>query len=322
MTNRDRKPLEIPEALAALAANSDYRVLRRLAITHEHVFDANVNGEACARLAIIDTETTGLMPDRGARIIDLAIATCEYGLISGNLYRVVDRYESLEDPEEPIPPEITRLTGITDDMVRGHHIDEAGIARAIDRVGLCVCHNASFDRAFLESRFPTFARKRFACSLNELPWEEWNINSAKLDYVGYRFGLFHDAHRARADVDMLLALLAQQAPGADGTILSRLLASARAPSWRIHAIGLPIENKDYASARGYHWNDGSFKTPKAWWIETRDEKAERDFLAGVGCKKPLVIEQTAFDRYRPLAVRVAEELDHAVVTADPSPGGP
>lgn len=139
--------METAEAVATLAANPDYRVLQRLAVADEHVFAGNVTGEACARLAVIDTETTGLKPDLGARIIELAIATCEYGLTSGTLYRVVDRYESLEDPEEPIPPEITRLTGITDDMVRGHHIDEAGIAMAIDRVGLCICHNLAFGPA-------------------------------------------------------------------------------------------------------------------------------------------------------------------------------
>jgi DNA polymerase-3 subunit epsilon len=313
--------MEIAEAIATLSANPDYRVLHRLVVADEHVFAENVTGESCARLAVIDTETTGFKPDLGARIIDLAIATCEYGLESGTLYRVVDRYESLEDPEEPIPPEITRLTGITDDMVHGHHIDEAGIARAIDRVGLCICHNAYFDRTFLESRFPAFARKRFACSLDEVPWDQWNMKSSKLDYLGYRFGMFHEAHRARADVDMLLALLAQKVPGGDGTVLSLLLASARAPSWRIHAIGLPIENKDYASARGYRWNDGSLKTPKAWWLETRDEKAEREFLARVGCRKPLVVEQTALDRYRPLAVRVEEERDRADAATYAGPEG-
>ncbi len=114
--------MELSEALATLAANPDFRVLRPVEVADEHVFATNVTEEACARLAVIDTETTGLRPDLEARIIDLAIAACEYGLPSGTLYRVVDRYESLEDPEEPIPPEITRLTGITDYMVRVHSI--------------------------------------------------------------------------------------------------------------------------------------------------------------------------------------------------------
>lgn len=304
--------LDPDQAAETLDAHPDYRVLRRLRISEAHVFAQNVSGEPCGRLAVIDTETSGLKAELGDRIIDLAIATCEYGRETGRLYRVVDRYESLEDPEAPLPPEITRLTGISDEMVRGHRIDEAAVAHVMDGVSLVICHNARFDRAFLEARYPAFARKHFACSLEEIPWERWNMKSSKLDYLGFRFGLFHEAHRACADVDMLLALLAQRAPDSGQDILSVLLASARAPSWRVHAIGLPIESKDYAAARGYRWSDGRFNTTRAWWIETRDEKAEREFLRGIGCKTPRIVRQTALERYRSLAARADTEADKAI----------
>lgn len=303
--------MDLDNAAEILDAHPDFRVLRRLRIADTHVFAENVSGEPCGRLAVIDTETTGLKAELGDRIIDLAIATCEYGRESGRLYRVVDRYESLEDPEAPLAPEITRLTGITDAMVRGQRIDEAGVARVMDGVGLVICHNARFDRAFLEARYPAFANRPFACSLEEVPWDQWDMKSSKLDYIGFRFGLFHEAHRARADVDLLLALLARKVPDGEQEILSVLLDSARAPSWRVHAVGLPIENKDYASVRGYRWNDGKFNTLRAWWIETRDEKAEREFLAGVGCKRPKVVRQTALERYRSLAARADAEADQA-----------
>jgi DNA polymerase-3 subunit epsilon len=301
--------MDIDHATRVLEAHADYRVLRRLHIGEAHTFAENASGEPCGRLAVIDTETTGLKAELGDRIIDLAIATCEYGRESGRLYRVVDRYESLEDPEAPIPPEITRLTGITDAMVRGQRIDEAGVARVMDRVGLVICHNARFDRAFLEARYPAFADRHFACSLDEVPWDRWNMKSSKLDYLGFRFGLFHEGHRARADVDLLLALLAQTVPDGEESILAVLLASARAPSWRVHAVSLPIANKDYAAARGYRWNDGKFNTLKAWWIETRDEPAEREFLAGLGCRSPHVVRETARERYRSLAARAEDETD-------------
>jgi len=307
--------MDIDKAAATLDAHPDFRVLRRLRIADAQVFAENVAGEPCGRLAVIDTETTGLKAELGDRIIDLAIATCEYGRETGRLYRVVDRYESLEDPEAPISPEITRLTGISDDMVRGQRIDEAGVARVMDGVGLVVCHNARFDRAFLEARIPAFTDRHFACSLEEVPWDLWNMKSSKLDYIGYRFGLFHEGHRARADVDLLLALLAQKVPDGEENILSVLLASARAPSWRVHAINLPIENKDYAAARGYRWNDGKFNTVRVWWIETRDEKAEREFLAGIGCKHPKVVRQTALERYRSLAARAEAEADKTTAAA-------
>ena len=311
--------MESGQAAAVLGHDPDYRVLRRVCVEDEQVFAQNTSGEPCRRLAVIDTETTGLNADLGDRIIDLAIATCEYGRESGQLYRVVARYESLEDPDGPIAPQITQLTGITNEMVRGHRINEAGIAQALDGVGLVVCHNASFDRGFLEARYPTFCDMHFACSLYEIPWRTWGISSSKLDYLGFRFGLFHEAHRARADVDMLLALLAQQAPEGGQTLLAQLLASARLRSSRIHAINLPFASKDIAKAHGYRWHDGKYKTPQAWWIETRDESAEREFLKQLGCKSPEVIRLTARERYRSFSA-FADTLETVAVadeTGDP-----
>ena len=53
---------------------------------------------------------------------------------------------------------------------------------------------------------------------------------------------------------------------------------------------------------------------KAWWIETRDEPAEREFLAGLGCRSPHVVRETARERYRSLAARAEDETDRG--TAD------
>lgn len=51
----------------------------------------------------------------------------------------------------------------------------------------------------------------------------------------------------------------------------------------------------------------------AWRIEIRDEKAERDFLAGLGCENPKVSRQTARERYRSFAVLANAENDRAAV---------
>ncbi len=288
------------QAAAVLREHPDYRVLTRVRLNEDHVFAENDGGEPCGRLAIIDTETTGLEVASGDRIIDLAIAVCEYGRHSGRPFRIVARYEGLEDPGVPLSPVITALTGITDEMVQGASFDEAALTAAMAGVTLAICHNARFDRAFLEARFPLFASVNFGCSLEEIPWKDWQIASSKLDYLGYRFGLFHEGHRARADVDMLLALLAQPAPHDTRALLSLLLDHARQPSWRVHAVNLPFECKDAAKANGYVWNEGKHDTIKAWWKETQDEATERAFLENLGCKKPLVVRETALERYRSL----------------------
>ena len=60
--------------------------------------------------AVIDIETTGGRPEYD-RITEIAIL-----LHDGE--QVVKRYSTLINPEIRIPLEITRLTGISDDMVR------------------------------------------------------------------------------------------------------------------------------------------------------------------------------------------------------------
>jgi DNA polymerase-3 subunit epsilon len=44
--------------------------------------------------------------------------------------RVTDVFSSFNEPSNPIPNEITELTGITDEMVSGYQIDPAAVARS------------------------------------------------------------------------------------------------------------------------------------------------------------------------------------------------
>ena len=89
----------------------------------------------------------------------------EYGRSDGRIYRVIGSWNWLEDPEIPIPPEITRLTGITDQMVAGNRIDDDAVDGLLAEVVPVIAHHAAFDRGFLERRLPVFAHKHWACSL-------------------------------------------------------------------------------------------------------------------------------------------------------------
>jgi hypothetical protein len=73
---------------------------------------------------VVDVETTGTNPDRD-KIIEFGICLFECDRQSGRIYRVLGSWEWFEDPGVSIPPEITKITGITDEMVAGHRIDEA-----------------------------------------------------------------------------------------------------------------------------------------------------------------------------------------------------
>jgi DNA polymerase-3 subunit epsilon len=253
---------EIEDIAVVLEEHPDYRVIRRLDVSLEW---PALDVDAVSRAVVLDTETTGMDP-AADRVIELALVKFEYSKESGEIGRVLDVYDGLEDPGFPIPPESTAIHGITDEMVAGQRVDDAAIERLMDGVGVVIAHNAAFDRPFVERRWPRFAGMPWACSLREVPWEAMGIGSAKLEYLAYRYGFFFDAHRAEIDCRALLEVLRLPPPGsADGdpTAFQRLLESAREPSVRVRATGSPFETKDLLKARGYRWSGDD----RVWYLD-------------------------------------------------------
>ncbi len=126
-----------------LEASPDYKVLRRL-VTRTHFHDLPAAG--LKRGAIVDTETTGVDAAHD-EIIELGMVAYSYDASSGQVHRVLETISELEQPSKPIPPETTKVHGITDDMVHGKRIDDAKVAAMLSGVDLVIAHNAAFDRA-------------------------------------------------------------------------------------------------------------------------------------------------------------------------------
>ncbi len=91
----------------------------------------------------LDIETTGLDPQRDAIL--------EIGAVRFNGRRVEHEWSNLLNPGRPVPPFITQLTGITNDMVAQAPPIQAVIADLVDFVGNApiLGHNISFDLSFL-----------------------------------------------------------------------------------------------------------------------------------------------------------------------------
>ena len=105
----------------------------------------------------VDCETTGLSVERD-QAIEVALLPFTYAVDDGRIAEVChDEAQCyLQDPGRPLDAIITDLTGLTDDDLRGRHIDVAAANTLIARSDLIVAHNARFDRPFTEASLGAF----------------------------------------------------------------------------------------------------------------------------------------------------------------------
>ena len=187
-------------------------------------------------IAVIDFETTGMVPAQGARATEVAIV-----LLEGT--QVVDRFASLMQTGAWIPPFIEELTGISNAMVAAAPPAEAVMREAARFVGGApmVAHNAAFDSKFWQSELQHAglqATQPFACTVLLSRRVYPDAPSHKLGNLIDHLGLPRTgrAHRALADAEMAAALLARMqhdlgqrygVPWPDHALLMRLQACKR-----------------------------------------------------------------------------------------------
>lgn len=240
------------EALAQqLEQHPDYKVLRRL--TPQHIITPELAGQKMCKGVVLDTETTGFDVEND-RVIELGMLLFEFDPVSSAIHQVLEVFDELEDPGFEIPPASIAVHHITDDMVRGKRIDDARVAGFLKNVDVVIAHNASFDRPFVEARWPVFETLNWGCSIKDIDWREEGFGSAKLEYLLSTQGYFYEAHRAETDCWALIALLNQVLPQSQQTALLALLEKLNQAQQKVYAINSPFETKDMLKARGYRWS--------------------------------------------------------------------
>lgn len=157
------------------------------------------------KYAIIDVETTGGKASRD-RITEIAIV-----LHDGT--QIIEAWESLINPETPIPWNITVLTGINDEMVeKAPRFFE--VARKIVEMtegAIFVAHNARFDYSFIGEEFKrlgyTFTRRQL-CTLRLARQTLPGLHAYGLDALSRHFNIHNNArHRAMGDVQATIKVL-------------------------------------------------------------------------------------------------------------------
>lgn len=220
---------------------------------------------------VIDVETTGLDQKRDV-IIELAMRQFRYDA-EGRVTNIGRSFTWLQDPGRPLTQEIMKLTGLDDDMLKGQSIDEDMATRILRRADLVVAHNAGFDRPRVEARIPNAAGLAWGCSCHEIGWRDLGFDGRSLGYLLSQAGYYNGAHRAAADVDSTIALLAHEvAPGQSA--MAELVARSSRDSWMVRAEGAAFECKDDLKARAYRWDPED----KVWFREVADRDEEEAWL--------------------------------------------
>lgn len=249
----------------------DYRVLRRVTpLVRRGAHDRSSLMVGCA----LDVETTGL-DHRADRVIELAMQRFLVGP-DGSIVETGLPRRWLEDPGRPLPPEITRITGLVDADVSGRAIQDAEATSILNDVDFVVAHNAAFDRKFVERRLPDAVGRPWCCSIADVDWRGHGFEGTSLSHLLLQAGWFYRAHRASDDVDALIRLLDHRFD--DGaTVVSGMIATARQETWRLEAVGAPFAAKDLLKARGYRWDPAA----RLWWreIAKRELETETDWAA-------------------------------------------
>lgn len=153
---------------------------------------------------IIDIETTGVGKHRG-KITEVAIYKHD-----GD--KVIDEFVSLINPETSIPPEISRLTGITNPMVRDAPKFYEVAKQIIDITEECVfvAHNVNFDYGFIQEEFKrlgySYQRKKM-CTVKQSRVLLPGHRSYSLGKLCRELGIILDnRHRAAGDAKATVKL--------------------------------------------------------------------------------------------------------------------
>lgn len=155
--------------------------------------------------AIIDVETTGGSPKR-ERIIEIAI-------VKSNGEKIIDSYQTLINPEKNIPPFVSNLTGISNEMVEQAPLFEE-VSKQIDAFTkgcVIVAHNAHFDYGFIKNEFryigEYYQRDRI-CTVKLTQRALPGLEGYSLGKLAEHFSIEHkDKHRAFGDAEATARLL-------------------------------------------------------------------------------------------------------------------
>lgn len=214
----------------------------------------------------LDLETTGLNPSEDEII--------EVGAVIWDTKRQapVKMYNELVHAQNKLSPEITRITGITDEDLTNWGVSpqEAfiNLEALAAKCEYIVAHNGlGFDKLFIDRYLKSMTDVKIDLpwidTLTDLPYPE-DLKTRKLSYVAAEHGFLNPfAHRALFDVLTMLKVFSSYS-------VSETIELASSPMVRVVAH-VSFEEKDKAKSLGFRWDPSR----REWFSGLREVQAKK-----------------------------------------------
>lgn len=188
----------IPQAVIAISAPAPRQYLKDMPDLGYSSITKTTKLSAIFPLVFLDVETTGLYPAK-SEIVEVAAIKFDAGM------NPTACFSTLCKPKKPIPPEITKINGITDGMVEdkpNFHEIAHSLSQFLEGCNLAG-HNLMFDLEFLYVHGTSlpFDKKLYdTLELAQRTIKKSDIGNHKLGTVCDWYGIHRgDAHRALSD---------------------------------------------------------------------------------------------------------------------------
>lgn len=163
-------------------------------LVKKSIFSGKLTFDVTDDYTVIDFETTGLDPK-----IDEII---EIGAIRVRNGEIEEKFTSLVKPKKKLTPQITALTGITNDMLKNAPKIKQIFPEFIKFIGndVLVAHNAPFDISFLEKYIFGKLQNNYIDTLELSRLKNSDIYSHKLSHLAKYYNISKSQdHRALSD---------------------------------------------------------------------------------------------------------------------------